>query len=79
MTDTELILERLRLAVEINTRLEYVQKVRDLCLQKIARIQQYYGEAKAMALLDAHAEKLESTAKVLAGAEPHFTQLSERF
>jgi len=78
MSDTAQILENLRLALEITQRLEYVQKVRDLCLQKIAHIQQL-AEANAMALLDANATaKLESTRNVLSGAEVHLTELSER-
>lgn len=79
MSDTAQILENLRLALEITQRLEFVQKVRDLCLQKVARIQQL-AEANVMATIDVNAaKKLESTANVLSGAEIRLTQITERF
>jgi hypothetical protein len=80
MSDTAQILENLRLALEIPQRLEYLQKLRDLCLQRVARIQQL-AEADAMAATEVNAAttQLGSTANVLAGAEVRITELSERF
>jgi|SRR5215469_5861425 len=78
MSDTQLLIARLRIATEIGVKLKLVDELRHRCMQKIEEIKHKYGEAKIVEIPDANA-KLKELSDQLMEAEPAFTSLSERY
>lgn len=78
MNNAELLIARMRLAAKIDAKFKLVDQLRDRCMQKIEEIRHRHSEAKIVEIVDANAN-LKELGDQLAGAEPTFTELTERY